>query len=78
MRPGTAERVKAIVQGIARGLTHSEIADQLGVSKSTVNQLSARYLVGDTPVAGCNALYDRWLNVHDIRAMGEKAVRETG
>lgn len=78
VKPGTAERVKAIVQGSARGLSHREIAAQLGISTTAVDSLSAKYLVGDTPVAGCDALYDRWMNDHDIRGIGERAVEETG
>lgn len=75
----TVKRVAEIRQFLALGWTQKKIAENMGLSNSAISALIAEHVRDLPPLSPAeeSLLLDRWLNVHDIGAMGERAVKET-
>lgn len=72
MTPKVAAQMCVIRRGLSQGLTQKQIGADLGISRQHVSSLKRRHIDGmNMP------LYRRWIDIHDIRGIGERAVRET-
>jgi hypothetical protein len=81
MGPKTFERVRRIYEGRAQGISLNQLAKEFGLSGQRVDEIKRRWLDGEQPPELKRQLeddlYRRWIEVHDIRAIGTRAVEET-
>ena len=78
MPPDAVDRVSGM---ISAGHSQQEIADYFGIHVKSLyrwrRKMKMPLLRPDPMSVHIGALYRRWLYVHDIRAIGVRAVRET-
>lgn len=81
MMERTVKRVERTKLLLSQGWTHRQIAEALGVSRQTVSDYVWRHVKGRPPRKSSSdrttVIYERWMTLHDIRGIGERAVRET-